>query len=107
MPQAASAAVDARPLDPLPCLNQTVYERNIGWEAQFVPMPWIEAIVAINEDIIACERRFHDQCALVVARAVGGQVTAEDEMLLASYMTSLTLVRAHRNSLLSDISADA
>jgi hypothetical protein len=39
--------------------------------------------------------------------AANGQVTAEDEMLLASYMTSLTLIRAHRDSLLADVPTDA
>jgi hypothetical protein len=52
---------------------------------------WIEAVVAANEQIIACERR----------------VTAEDEMLLASYLTSLTLIRAHRNCLLAEAPSDA
>ena len=70
-------------------------------------MPWIEALVAINEDIIACERRFHLQCILIVTCAESGQVAAEDEMLLASYMTSLALIRAHRDSLLAEVPADA
>ena len=72
-----------------------------------MPLPWIEALVAINEDIIACERRFHRQCILVIDLAEHGQVTAEDEMLLASYMTSLTLIRANRNSLLADVPVGA
>ena len=67
-----------------------------------MPMPWIEALVAINEDIIACERRFHLQCILIVTCAESGQVAAEDEMLLASYMASLTLIRACRGDLLAD-----
>lgn len=64
-------------------------------------MPWIEALVVVNEEIIACERRFHRQCILVAHLAEHGQVSAEDEMLLASYMTSLTLIRVHRDSLLA------
>jgi hypothetical protein len=72
-----------------------------------VPRPWIEALIAINEEIVACERRFHVQCAKVVERAADGQDTAEDEMLLASYVTSLTLIRAHRDSLLADAPTDA
>ena len=70
-------------------------------------MLWIEALVAVNEDIIACERRFYLQCVLVADLAENGHVPAEDEMLLASYMTSLTLLRAHRNSLLADVPTDA
>ncbi|CAA2161211.1 hypothetical protein MBRA_06371 [Methylobacterium brachiatum] len=70
-------------------------------------LPWIEALVAVNEDIIACERRFHRQCILVADSTASGHVTAEDELLLASYMTSLTLLRAHRNSLLAEVPADA
>jgi hypothetical protein len=68
-----------------------------------VPTPWFETLVAVNEDIIACERRFHRQCALVVERAAEGKDTAKDEILLASYMASLTLVRACRDDLLADV----
>ena len=68
---------------------------------------WIEALVAMNEDIIACERRFDRQCILVAELAKNGQVTAEDEVLLASYMASLTLIRAHRDSFLADPRTDA
>ena len=72
-----------------------------------MPMPWIETLLAVNEDITACERRFDCQCILVADSAVNGRVTAEDEMLLASYMTSLTLLRTHRNSLLMEVPTDA
>ena len=72
-----------------------------------MPLSWVEALVAINEDIIACERRFQRQCVLVADLAEHGHVSAEDEMLLASYMTSLTLIRAHRDSLLADVPTDA
>jgi hypothetical protein len=72
-----------------------------------VAMPWVEALVAINEDIIACERRFHCQCALVVERAAKGQDTAKDEILLVSYMASLTLIRACRDDLLADVQTEA
>ena len=72
-----------------------------------MPLPWIEALVAANEDIIACERRFHRQCILVAELATAGRVTTKKEMLLASYMTSLTLIRAHRDSLLAEVPADA
>jgi hypothetical protein len=72
-----------------------------------VSLSWIEALVAVNEGIVACERRFHRQCALVVKRAVEGQDTAKDEILLASYMTSLTLIRTHRDNLLADAPTDA
>ena len=72
-----------------------------------MPLPWIEALVAINENIIACERRFHRQCLLVAQLAEHEHVTVEDEMLLASYMTSLTLIRAHRNRLLADAPTNA
>ena len=75
--------------------------------ARFVSLSWIEALVAINEDIIASERRFHRQCILVAGCAANGQVTAKDEMLLAAYMTSLTLLRAHRNALLAEAPTDA
>ena len=71
-----------------------------------MPTPWIEALVAVNEDIIACERRFHRQCALVVEMAAEGQDTARDELLLASYMTSLILIRACRDDLLADAWTD-
>lgn len=70
--------------------------------SRFVPMSWIEALIAVNEDIIASERRFHRQCNLVVHLAEHGHVPARDEMLLASYMTSLILLRTHRNELLAD-----
>jgi hypothetical protein len=79
-----------------------LYEERRGWRARFVSLLWIEALVAVNEGIIACERRFHSQCALVVERAAEGQDTAKDEILLASYMTSLTLIRVHRDSLLAE-----
>ena len=72
-----------------------------------MPLPWIEALVAINEDIIACEKRFHRQCAHVAERAAAGQDTAKDEMLQASHLTSLTLIRVTRDSLLADVPADA
>ncbi|MGU3661818.1 hypothetical protein [Methylobacterium fujisawaense] len=70
-------------------------------------VPWIEALVAINEEIVACERRFHRQCILVADCAMNGEVTVDDEMLLASYMTSLTLLRTHRNNLLAEAPIDA
>lgn len=70
-----------------------------------MPTPWFEALVAANEDIITCERRFHRQCALIVQRAAEGKDTAKDEILLASYMASLTLVRACRDDLLVDVPA--
>lgn len=72
-----------------------------------MPLPWIEALVAVNDDIIACERRFHRRCILVADLAETGDVPAEDEMLLVSYMTSLSLLRAHRDSLLADVPTDA
>jgi len=75
--------------------------------ARFVSLSWIEALIAINENVIACERRFHRQCTLVAERAAQGLVTAEDEMLLASYMASLTLIRAHRDNLPADAPTDA
>ena len=62
---------------------------------------WIEALVALNEDIVACERRFHRQCMLVADLAEHGELAAADEMLLASYMTCLVLLRAHRDDLLA------
>lgn len=68
---------------------------------------WIEALVAMNEDIIACERRFDRQCILVAELAEHGHVTAKNEMLLASYRMSLALVRTQRNNLLANISSDA
>lgn len=70
-------------------------------------MSWFETLMAVNEDIVACERRFHRQCVLVADCAANGQVTAEDETLLASYMTSLTLIRVYRDSLLADVQTDA
>ncbi|TXN02135.1 hypothetical protein FV242_16180 [Methylobacterium sp. WL64] len=72
-----------------------------------MPMAWIEALIAINEEIVACERRFQAQCAKVVEKAANGQDAAEDEMLLGSYKISLILVRAHRDSLLADVPTDA
>lgn len=70
-----------------------------------MPTPWFEALVAANEDIITCERGFHRQRALIVQRAAEGKDTAKDEILLASYMASLTLVRACRDDLLVDVPA--
>jgi hypothetical protein len=72
-----------------------------------VSLSWIEAVVAANEEIIACERRFDRQCILVAELAKNGQVTAEDEVLLAASMASLTLIRAHRDNLLARISTGA
>ena len=72
-----------------------------------VSEPWIEALVVINEDIVTCERRFHRQCAHVVAVAAEGQVTPEDELLLSSYGTSLILIRAIRDTLLAEAPHDA
>lgn len=69
-------------------------------------LSWIEALVAVNEEIIACEGRFHRQCILVADCAANGQATAEDEMLLASYMTCLAMIRTYRNSLLAQVPAD-
>ena len=68
---------------------------------------WIEALVAVNTQIIACERRFYRRCARVVGLTLEGRVAAEEEMLLASYMTSLILILAHRNSLLSNAASNA
>lgn len=68
---------------------------------------WIEALVAINENIVKCERRFHCQCVHVVAVAANGQVTPEDELLLASYRTSLILIRALRDTFLAEAPQDA
>lgn len=68
------------------------------------PVSWIDALISTNEGIVACERRLHRQCIVVARLAGNGQVTAEDEMLLASYMTSLGLVRAHRANPLADAS---
>ena len=65
-------------------------------------MSWIEALIAVNEDIVASERRFHHQCNLVVHLAEHGHVPAREQMLLASYITSLTLLRTHRNELLAE-----
>ena len=72
-----------------------------------VSKPWIEALVVVNEDIVACEQRFHRQCARVVAVAEEGQVTPADEMLLASYRTSLILIRALRDTLLAEAPNEA
>ena len=72
-----------------------------------MPLSWIEALVAVNADIIACERRFHRQCILVADLAEHGHVPDKDELLLVSYMTSLTLLRAHRDSFLADVPTDA
>lgn len=71
-----------------------------------MPLPWIQALIAANKSIIACERRFHDQCILVAELATAGRVTAKEEMLLASYLTSLALIRTHRDNLLADVPAD-
>lgn len=70
-------------------------------------MPWIEALVAINEDIIVCERRFHCQCALAVEKTAKGRDAAKDEILLVSYMASLILIRACRDNLLADAQTEA
>lgn len=70
-------------------------------------LPWIGALVTVNEEVVACERRFHRQCILVAELVANRRVTSEDELLLASYMASLTLIRAHRDSLLADIPAGA
>lgn len=72
-----------------------------------VSEPWIEALVAVNQDIVVCERRFHRQCADVVAMAAEGQVTPEEEMLLSSYRTSLILIRTIRDNLLAKVPYDA
>ena len=64
---------------------------------------WIEALVAMNEDVIACEGRFSRQCSHIVAKAVEGQDTTEDEWLLASYGASLALIRECRDQLLNDV----
>ena len=69
--------------------------------------PWIEALVAVNQDIVICERRFHRQCAHVVAMAAERQVTPEEEMLLSSYRTSLILIRTIRDNLLAKVPYDA
>lgn len=66
-------------------------------------LSWIEALVAAHEEIIVCERRFYCQCALVVERVAEGHDTTRDEMLLASYMTSLDLLRAQRDSFLMEV----
>jgi hypothetical protein len=63
---------------------------------------WIETLVAVDAEIVACERRFGDQCARVVTMTVEGQNTAEDEVLIASYRASLTLIRMYRDQLLQD-----
>lgn len=70
-------------------------------------LSWIETLIAVNEEIVACERRFHRQCILVVELSMGGQVTVEDEMQLASLMTNLFMLRTHRNSILADATIDA
>ena len=46
---------------------------------------WIETLVSINEDVLACEKRFSGQCTRLVAKVTEGQDTTEDEWLLASY----------------------
>lgn len=94
---------DPRPFGLSPVLNLALSEVSTKMEAdRTLSLSWIEALVAANEDVIACERRFHRQCILVGSLAEHGQVAAEDEMLLASYITSLGLVRAHRDDLLAD-----
>jgi hypothetical protein len=75
--------------------------------AQLVPMSWIEVLVAVNDDIIACEKRFHRQCFLVADCAANGPVTAEDGMLLDTYLMSVTLLHVHRDSLSTDAHIDA
>ena len=72
-----------------------------------VTRAWAEILIAVNEDIVACERRFHQQCILVADAAEHMQVTAEDELKLASYRTSLVLLRAFRDEILSDVRYDA
>ena len=59
----------------------------------------------MNEDVIACEGRVSRQCGHIVAKAVEGQDTTEDEWLLASYGTSLALIRECRDQLLNDARA--
>ena len=92
---------------PLPNFNRVFRYAPEKIGARFVLLSWIEALVAINEHIIACERRFHRQCILVADCAANGQVPAEDEMLLASYMISLTLLRTQRNAILADAPTDS
>ncbi|MDE4914736.1 hypothetical protein [Methylobacterium sp. 092160098-2] len=67
----------------------------------------IEALIAVNEDIAACERRFHRQCIRVADLAKHMEVAARDEMLLSSYMTSLVLLRKHRDTMLADAQVGA
>ncbi|WP_449410639.1 hypothetical protein [Methylobacterium komagatae] len=66
---------------------------------------WVEALIALNGDIVVCQRRFHRQCILVADLAEHDEVTVQDEMLLASYMTSLILLRKHRDALLAKVPA--
>jgi hypothetical protein len=63
---------------------------------------WIEVLVALNEDVLACEGRFSRQCTRLVERAAEGQNTTEDEWLLASYGVSLALMRECRDQVLND-----
>jgi hypothetical protein len=78
----------------------------MGLEAQSVSLLWIEALVVMNEDTVACEQRFHRQCLLVAELAEHGHVTAKNEMLLASDRMSLALVRTQRNTLLANVPSD-
>jgi hypothetical protein len=105
VPSSYGTAFASSSTSSLPSLPQELQPQPVeeppDWRARFVSLPWIEALVAANEDIIACES-LHRQCALVAEMTADGQDTAKDEILLASYMASLTLIRAHRDSILAE-----
>ena len=63
---------------------------------------WIEKLIAVNAEIIDCERRLGRQCTRVVTMMTIGKDTTREEMLLAPYGASLTLMRIHRDPLLQD-----
>ncbi|MCJ2127295.1 hypothetical protein [Methylobacterium sp. E-045] len=61
----------------------------------------IDAVMRLNANIVATEARFSNQVARLVEVFNQGKDTAREEEVLASYMTSLTVLRSIRDRLLN------
>lgn len=62
---------------------------------------WIDTMIRLNDDIVAADGRVNDQVLRLVEMVHHGEDTTRDEGLLASYVSSLAMLRAIRNRLLA------
>ena len=68
---------------------------------------WIDAVMRMNQAIVAAQTRFDAQVIVLVETADRGQDTTEAEGLLVSHRRSLNLLRTIQAQLLREMESEA